>query len=918
MSTRVIPVSRPLRAFRGVLAFLLIGSGLSVISIDPAQAIGTGICESTLASPSGISSTVTESGSDCIVRLTVTTETTSGSGTWTVPAGVTQIQYLVVAGGGGGAGGQASEHGGGGGGAGGLLAGTLNLSTSTLSVSVGSAGSGGAAGARGTSGSNSSLGTGITAVGGGAGGTYFTDGPLSGGSGGGAGAGNNRTVTSNATSGQGNSGGSVTRATTSGRHGGGGGGAGGAGGSTTDNGTITTSAGAGGIGIQSSITGTSVTYAGGGGGGGSSKDAGSTGGGAGGSGIGGTGATWTGSVTTQATAGTASTGSGGGGGIGTGGGSSSVGSNGGSGVVVIKYSAGVTVTATGTSPGICDQFVNVSTGVTAVRLSGGDCVVKFTSTAASTMWRVPTGVTSVRVLIVGGGGGGGAWVGAGGGGGGFREINSVDVSGVSAVSVNVGAGGIGATWTNPPVAATSGSAGGVSSFLSYESAGGGKGAGHPPGSNFSDVDPWNLVKPTSGGSGGGGTGAQATNATIQLWTDGANGTAGQGNNGGNGLIHSQAGDTWVAGGGGGAGGAGGAGTTEAGGAGGVGRSSDITGEETFYAGGGGGAHFTTPSLSGLGGNGGGGNAARTSSPTNLNGTASSGGGGGGGNGNGDHAGARNGGNGGSGVVVIRYSVTVTATFNSNYGTPTTTTQSIPPSISTALTANTFSRSGFTFVGWNTNADGSGTDYGNGTNVAFTSSQTLYALWTEIVTDSLKVNLDASRGASLQSGSTTWTSVLPGSASISPSTINGVTRDTTGGITSLKFDGTSDYLVYPDSSNTNNQNSPYTVETWVKFTSLDLVNWNIFATKWFDNATRSDSTSAQEWHFGILGAKLNLYANAAASGCANVTYNEKTFTSGDINKWFHFAFKVDGSGIGKIYINGIPSANVGTNRGPNVG
>jgi uncharacterized repeat protein (TIGR02543 family) len=335
--TQITPKNRPKKAGYGLLSFLLIVSGLSVLNVPRAQAIGTGICGSTLASPSGITSTVTQSGSFCIVTLTPTSHGTSGSGTWTVPSGVTQVEYLVAAGGGAGAGGNASEHGGGGGGAGGVATGTLDISTSTLSIAVGTGGTGGVKNSRGTSGANSSLGNGITMTGGGAGGTYFTNGPLGGGSGGGAGSGNIRTG-ANGTAGQGNNGGSVTRATNSGRHGGGGGGAGGAGGSTTDNGTITTSAGAGGIGIQYSISGSPVFYGGGGGGGGSSKDAGSTGGGAGGSGVGGTGATWTGSVTTQATAGTAGTGSGGGGGIGTGGADASVGGNGGSGVVIIKYS----------------------------------------------------------------------------------------------------------------------------------------------------------------------------------------------------------------------------------------------------------------------------------------------------------------------------------------------------------------------------------------------------------------------------------------------------------------------------------------------------------------------------------------------------------------------------------------------------
>ena len=343
--------------------------------------------------------------------FTVLTFTNTTTCNWSVPEGVTQIQYLVVAGGGGGAGGQASEHGGGGGGAGGLLSGTLNVTTSTISVLVGAGGTGGVSGARGTSGSNSSLGTGITAVGGGAGGTYFTNGALAGGSGGGAGAGN-FTSGANGEAGQGNNGGSVSRTGTNGRHGAGGGGAGGAGGSTTDNGTITTSAGAGGIGIQSSITGTSVTYAGGGGGGGSTKDAGSTGGGAGGSSIGGAGATWTGSVTTEATAGTAGTGSGGGGGIGTGGGSASGGGNGGSGVVIVRYvnapsislssnsvtgaiSSAITSYSISNSGGSVDSYSIPSADSTAITAVG----LSF-STSTGLISGTPTGTLASRSITI--------------------------------------------------------------------------------------------------------------------------------------------------------------------------------------------------------------------------------------------------------------------------------------------------------------------------------------------------------------------------------------------------------------------------------------------------------------------------------------------------------------------------------------
>jgi hypothetical protein len=47
---------------------------------------------------------------------------------------------------------------------------------------------------------------------------------------------------------------------------------------------------------------------------------------------------------------------------------------------------------------------------------------------------------------------------------------------------------------------------------------------------------------------------------------------------------------------------------------------------------------------------------------------------------------------------------------------------------TALTANSFTRAGYTFSGWNTAADGSGTDYADGASYPFDADATLYAQW----------------------------------------------------------------------------------------------------------------------------------------------------------------------------------------------
>ena len=77
----------------------------------------------------------------------------------------------------------------------------------------------------------------------------------------------------------------------------------------------------------------------------------------------------------------------------------------------------------------------------------------------------------------------------------------------------------------------------------------------------------------------------------------------------------------------------------------------------------------------------------------------------------------------------------TVKFNANGGTGTMSDQSYAYGVSQALTANTFTRTGYTFAGWNTKADGTGTKYTDKQSVRNLSSTdgatiTLYAQWTE--------------------------------------------------------------------------------------------------------------------------------------------------------------------------------------------
>ncbi len=83
-------------------------------------------------------------------------------------------------------------------------------------------------------------------------------------------------------------------------------------------------------------------------------------------------------------------------------------------------------------------------------------------------------------------------------------------------------------------------------------------------------------------------------------------------------------------------------------------------------------------------------------------------------------------------------ITYHVEFNANGGTGSMEKQNLVYGTSTALTTNTFTRSGYYFLGWNTTADGSGTALHNGRSVTTMTSRagqtiTLYAQWAQLHT-----------------------------------------------------------------------------------------------------------------------------------------------------------------------------------------
>jgi len=294
-----------------------------------------------------------------------------------------------------------------------------------------------------------------------------------------------------------------------------------------------------------------------------------------------------------------------------------------------------------------DVDSNVSFRDFSISLQGPQ-YISFTSSGT---FSVPSGTTSVDVLVVAGGGSGGQQHGGGGGAGGLIYRPAFTVTPGGTVSVTVGCGGASSpTPTTAPVAQ------GQDSVFGTLTAKGGGG-----GSYGACTSPDGPRNGTPGGSaGGGGHQGPVAGTATQPTQPGDSGTYGYGNAGGARI------NPGAAGGGGGGAGAAGVGCTQPngdkGGDGGVGRTYTIADGTTpvYYSGGGGGGSHGDP-VGGTGGQGGGGNGgiycntAPNAIAGGQNGTANRGGGGGGG---GPSTVQSSGGmilaGGGKGIVIVSY------------------------------------------------------------------------------------------------------------------------------------------------------------------------------------------------------------------------------------------------------------------------
>ena len=155
---------------------------------------------------------------------------------------------------------------------------------------------------------------------------------------------------------------------------------------------------------------------------------------------------------------------------------------------------------------------------------------------------------------------------------------------------------------------------------------------------------------------------------------------------------------------------------------------------------------------------------------------------------------------------------------------------------------------------------------------------------DIITDGLVFAVDAGSERSYPGSGTTTTNIINGA---SGTLTNGVTyQSINGGV--FDFDGTDDYISFPDDTNLNNQ--ALTMESWVK---LD--------TTLYQQAFLFEKGNVNTQYSNFQENNGNFYFRTMTLSTQDLVLNLTNHVSaGD---WFHIVCTY-GSGVKRIYINGI--------------
>ena len=204
----------------------------------------------------------------------------------------------------------------------------------------------------------------------------------------------------------------------------------------------------------------------------------------------------------------------------------------------------------------------------------------------------------------------------------------------------------------------------------------------------------------------------------------------------------------------------------------------------------------------------------------------------------------------------------TITFDGNGFTGgSTSSQNINTAASANLTANGFTRAGYTFAGWNTASNGTGTSFADQASFTMgTTNVTLYAQWTA---NSLMVTYDSQGGSTISNGSTSTGGTVsnPGNPTRSGYSFNGWFVASSGG-SSISF--------------------PYTHGQTASF--ILYAQWTVVASPTIDPVTLTSAmsttygTASTEVSFITSGSNLNDNITVTAQVGYQVSTDNTTFGS----------------------------------------
>lgn len=234
--------------------------------------------------------------------------------------------------------------------------------------------------------------------------------------------------------------------------------------------------------------------------------------------------------------------------------------------------------------------------------------------------------------------------------------------------------------------------------------------------------------------------------------------------------------------------------------------------------------------------------------------------------------------------------TYTVNYNANGGSGTTASSSHTYNSAKALTANGFSRTGYTFLGWSTSSSATSATYSNQQSVSNLTSTnggtvTLYAVW-KIIT--YTVSYDANGGTGAPSSQTknygstlTLSSTRPTKAD---TTANGytVTFDGNGGTaskTSATATNTTKYTFLNWNTNKNNSGTAYSAGGSYTANS----NATLYA-QWSSSLTKGSITAATVTRPDVISTRTVTF-NTQGGICLTTSLNSTATTKYTFNGWY---------------------------------